>query len=76
MAFVSGPRQFGKTTLAERLLAREGCLKNYFSWDDDDFRRLWLKSPSDLLPKILIPKVGKPLVVFDELHKFKRWYRF
>jgi len=72
MAFVSGPRQSGKTTLAEKLLHRENCSANYFNWDDDDFRRLWTKSPKALLPLIQYPTSSPPLVVLDEIHKFSR----
>lgn len=73
MAFVSGPRQCGKTTLAERLLAREGCPENYFNWDDDSFQRLWLKSPGEVLPQVRVPENSLPLIVLDELHKYRNW---
>ncbi len=42
MAFISGPRQAGKTTLAKMLLKKGKGL--YGNWDDLDFRRLWTKS--------------------------------
>ncbi|MGK5084341.1 ATP-binding protein [Bdellovibrionota bacterium FG-1] len=73
MAFVSGPRQCGKTTLAERLLNQWGCPENYFSWDDPTFQRMWTRSPSDLLTHLTITSDQTPLVVLDELHKHKKW---
>ena len=42
MAFVSGPRQVGKTTLAKSLLVDPG---NYWTWDDGEFRKAWTRSP-------------------------------
>lgn len=69
MAFLTGPRQVGKTTLAQGMLAKQKSDK-YFNWDDVAFRREWLKDPKALIPVI----VGeKSLVVFDELHKAPRW---
>ncbi len=69
MAFVSGPRQVGKTTLAEQMLGESGEGK-YYTWDDVEFKRQWIKDPKLLIPE----KVGKrQLVVFDELHKAPRW---
>ncbi|MBI4125486.1 MAG: AAA family ATPase, partial [Deltaproteobacteria bacterium] len=68
MVFIGGPRQTGKTTLAEHILQdfpyppqKKG---RYFNWDVDEDRRLILeKSWGD----------DEALVVFDELHKFRRW---
>jgi predicted AAA+ superfamily ATPase len=69
MAFVSGPRQVGKTTLAKQLLEKrnEGL---YFTWDDPKFRRQWVKEPAALIPETIDSKVT---VVFDEIHKASRW---
>src|SRR3989338_976773 len=69
MAFVSGPRQVGKTTLARQLLSDDpGGL--YYTWDDIPFRRQWVKDPKQLIPE----RVGdRRLVVFDELHKAPKW---
>lgn len=65
MAFVSGPRQVGKTTLGKSVL-RDSC--NYFTWDDIRFRRAWLASPVDALSQI-----ARGPVVLDEIHKDRRW---
>lgn len=68
MAFIAGPRQVGKTTFAEHLL--QEMRGKYYTWDDVEFKRQWIKDP-----KLLIPEaIGtKQLVVFDELHKAPRW---
>lgn len=65
MAFVSGPRQVGKTTLAKSLLEHT---QNYYSWDDADFRRAWMRSPRRALQNR-----GPGPVVLDEIHKDRRW---
>src|SRR3990167_6260268 len=73
MAFVSGPRQCGKTTMAKMML-KERESGNYYSWDEVKFRRQWKIDPNALLP---VPQENqiKPLVIFDELHKAKLWKR-
>lgn len=65
MVFIGGPRQVGKTTLAQ------GLIKNYvdehpayLNWDSD-FHRKKIKNRE-------WPKT-EPLIVLDEIHKFKNW---
>lgn len=72
IAFVSGPRQCGKTTLAKMLL-RKRKVGLYRNWDEIEFRRAWAKNPSAIVPH----SQGKdvPLVVLDEIHKDRRWKR-
>jgi uncharacterized protein len=71
MAFVSGPRQCGKTTFAKMLLDSRNS-EAYFNWDNINFRRIWTKNPSEIIPE----KTGQtPLVVLDEIHKDRRWKR-
>ena len=63
MVFVSGPRQVGKTTLARGLLPdAAGCL----SWDLPDHR--------DAILRGRLPNA--PMLVFDELHRFRGWRGF
>jgi predicted AAA+ superfamily ATPase len=65
MAFVSGPRQVGKTTLAKALLTAP---QNYQTWDDSEFRKAWSRSPRRALQGR-----GPGPVVLDEIHKDRRW---
>ena len=72
MAFLSGPRQCGKTTLA-KLYLQTYEVGNYFNWDDIEFRRLWAKNPKNIIQGI--PKRKIPLIILDEIHKAKGWKR-
>ena len=71
MAFISGPRQCGKTTMA-KLLLKQRVAGAYYNWDEVVFRRQWTKDPKMILPKR--SKI-KPIIVLDELHKAKLWKR-
>jgi len=66
MAFITGPRQVGKTTLAQNLMLSEGS--NYFNWDEQAFKVAWSKSPL-----AAISMRGEGPVVLDEIHKDRRW---
>jgi predicted AAA+ superfamily ATPase len=65
MVFLGGPRQVGKTHLAQSLLLKyRDEHPAYLNWDDDFSKekirkREWPKSES--------------LIIFDEIHKFKGW---
>ena len=65
MAFIGGPRQVGKTTLALMLLgAEDERHPGYLNWDNPQDRRLILRGEIPL---------QQPLLVLDEIHKFRRW---
>lgn len=72
IAMVSGPRQCGKTTLAKMMLKKRG-VGAYHNWDEAEFRRVWTKKPSALIPPAR--KGVVPLVVLDEIHKDRLWKR-
>lgn len=69
IAFINGPRQVGKTTMAESLLKEIAQSSHYHNWDDEDFRKLWIKGPKEYLNHL---KPGST-VVFDEIHKDRNW---
>jgi len=66
MAFVGGPRQVGKTTLALQLLGPRTTEKHsaYFNWDDP--------RAAARLRNVELPP-HEPLLIFDEIHKYARW---
>jgi predicted AAA+ superfamily ATPase len=72
MAFVSGPRQVGKTSVCRDLAT------GYVNWDDQDARDLVLKGPAEVAAFAGLLKLGaKPRVVaFDQIHRYARWKTF
>ena len=72
MAFLSGPRQVGKTTTC-RLQADA-----YVNWDNLDDRETVLAGPRRLADRLNLDRLSEepPVVLFDELHKFPRWQSF
>jgi uncharacterized protein len=63
MVFIAGPRQVGKTTLAQEVM-RESGGGLYYLWDNRNDRRELLKG---------VWPVEPTLVVLDELHKYRKW---
>ena len=71
MVFIGGPRQVGKTTLAQSLLksfpyasSKQGL---YLNWDFDEDRYRIIKKQWD---------ESHQCIVFDELHKYSSWKGF
>jgi len=77
MAFVAGPRQVGKTTLAKHLLSLVASESFYFNWDIESHRRAIIRNPEDFwqVPG-MVPSKGKQRISLDEIHKYPRWKRF
>ncbi|HEU4418232.1 MAG TPA: AAA family ATPase [Planctomycetota bacterium] len=74
MALLAGPRQVGKTTVC-RTLDHD---PRYLNWDDRDDRRLILRGPKVVAAELDLARLreDRPLVVFDELHKHRKWKQF
>lgn len=74
MLFLSGPRQVGKTTSSLTAAAPE----NYLNWDNETHRALILAGPETVAKHFGLFELtaSPPLVVFDELHKYRHWKRF
>lgn len=69
MAFVSGPRQVGKTTVCRSM----GNV--YLNWDNADDRADMLKGPSAMAERLQLDRARSrlPIAVLDELHKYSKW---
>ena len=63
MVFLGGPRQVGKTTLAQRVASRFS-MSSYLNWDSRPHRRAIMQSTWSPETEML---------VFDEVHKYRRW---
>lgn len=74
MAFLSGPRQVGKTTCA-KLLASDGA---YFNWDNQKNRADIIKGPDEVALQLQLDQLRDDtlIVAFDEIHKYGRWKQF
>jgi len=72
MAFVSGPRQVGKTTTCRN------HADSYTNWDNLDDREQILAGPAKLVERLALNRLSKttPVALFDELHKYPRWKQF
>ncbi len=72
MAFLSGPRLSGKTTVAKAIGT------NYLNWDDADVRSAISAGQSATVGRFGLNGLSatKPVVVFDEIHKYPRWKSF
>jgi predicted AAA+ superfamily ATPase len=72
MAFVTGPRQVGKTTTCRALGTA------YLDWDDDEDRRVLLAGAAAVAERVGLDRLRerRAVVVLDELHKFRRWKAF
>lgn len=64
MVLVAGPRQVGKTTLAQSLILSQD---RYLNWDDEADR-------DKILRREFPEKPG--LLVFDEIHKYRGWRNY
>ncbi len=77
MAFVSGPRQVGKSTLIASL-CESGDVS--FNWDRPDDRRALLKGSDFIIDRYGLSDLRDPesrrLIAFDEIHKFRQWKNF
>jgi uncharacterized protein len=67
MVFLGGPRQVGKTTLANNLLAAKFHRPAYFNWDNRQDRKTIMEGawPGDA-----------DLLSLDEIHKYRKWKSF
>jgi len=62
MVLIAGPRQCGKTTLAESII--KNLKGSYYNWDILEHQKLIKKAELDL---------RSPLWTLDEIHKYKFW---
>jgi len=74
MAFVVGPRQVGKTTLCTNIIKKY----YYLNWDNVNHRTIILKGPDAIFDKFNLAVISKqkPVIIFDEIHKYKDWKNF
>lgn len=77
MIFFSGPRQVGKTTTSLEA-SEHSPLHSYFNWDNEDHRALIIEGPQAVARTagLDVAKSTLPVLIFDEIHKYRNWKRF
>lgn len=80
MLFISGPRRVGKTTIS---LESKNLTQDflYLNWDNQEHRQIIVSGGKSIhgmlnLDKLQTKKTPKPIVVFDEIHKYRKWKNF
>jgi predicted AAA+ superfamily ATPase len=74
MIFLAGPRQAGKTTLAQ-MIASTFTNQVYFNWDLITNKKLLIEKPT-FFEEINRKDASTPLVIFDEIHKYRKWKNY
>jgi predicted AAA+ superfamily ATPase len=67
MVFIGGPRQVGKTTLAQYIGANNYKNYTYLNWDNREDQKIILQKKFD---------AESTLIIFDEIHKYKQWKNY
>ena len=74
MIFLTGPRQVGKTTFAQKWLLSVGSEDTYFNWDDPSLMVKYKKNPLYFRNFVDEKFKNDPVpFVFDEIHKHTEW---
>ncbi|OGT08744.1 MAG: hypothetical protein A2X78_02425 [Gammaproteobacteria bacterium GWE2_37_16] len=79
MLLLAGPRQVGKTTIS--LAAKELADPNnfvYLNWDEAKDMELITRGSDAVAARVGLDLLSpqKPLVIFDEIHKYLRWKKY
>lgn len=74
MIFMAGPRQTGKTTLAQQIAAAFSNHR-YVNWDAVQDKTLLIRNP-DFFTQGPWNDSTPPLIVFDEIHKYRNWKNY
>ena len=75
MIFLSGPRQSGKTTLAQKMIGSSFTNLSYFNYDFIESKKILREDPY-FFEKDDRKDASLPLVIFDEIHKHDKWKNY
>lgn len=75
MIFLTGPRQSGKTTLAQQMIGTLFTNVCYFNYDFIESKKILREEPY-FFEKIDRKDLSLPLVIFDEIHKHDNWKNY
>ena len=74
MVFLVGPRQVGKTTLAQ-IISKSYTNNLYFNWDVPLDRARLIENPF-FFEELTRKDPSRPLIIFDEIHKYRDWKNY
>ena len=74
MIFLAGPRQSGKTTLAQ-MISERFINRLYVNWDNPEDRIRLLEHPF-FFQEIERHDRTAPFIIFDEIHKYRDWKNY
>jgi predicted AAA+ superfamily ATPase len=74
MIFLVGPRQTGKTTLAQ-IISRSFTNSLYFNWDIAEHRANFIQNPA-FFEALERRDSSTPLIILDEIHKYSDWKNY
>jgi len=74
MIFLAGPRQSGKTTLAQ-MISERFVNRLYVNWDNPEDRTRLLENPF-FFQEIERRDHTTPFIIFDEIHKYRDWKNY
>ena len=76
MVMLAGPRQAGKTTFARDIVAKDFQDTIYFNWDLAADKQRLIKDPAFFSREPRTSASSRPLVIFDEIHKYRNWKNY
>lgn len=76
MAFMCGPRQVGKTTIANALQKNSKEVSIYRTWDVPNDRIRFQSGYEAILEGLSLSPATHPLLILDELHKSPDWKNY
>ena len=76
MIMLAGPRQAGKTTFARDIVAKDFTDVIYFNWDLAKDKSRLIADPAFFSKEPRSNMSSRPLVIFDEIHKYRDWKNY
>ena len=76
LIMLAGPRQSGKTTLARDIIAKDFKDVIYFNWDIAADKARLITDPVFFSKMPKSSTLSKPLVILDEIHKYRDWKNY
>jgi uncharacterized protein len=76
LIMLAGPRQAGKTTFAQDIVSKDFTDTVYFNWDIAEDKSRLINDPVFFTKAPRKSISSKPLVILDEIHKYRNWKNY